>query len=347
MIDIRRLLYTQVAVENLPTIVELLSDHFPSFIEIYLYVVQKQSKIISRASKFLVTLMIVHTEDPAELQAGLSDIVKVSEGALNQLSIVGNWSIYQDVVHNLQQLLDTNAIHDNPRDFQSIAKHLLAHWADKNLSVDNLRMIVAVWLKINKVYGDPDDIRQVVASTIRVHGNWMALGFLLEGVLQMEPRLDIAVQLVEVGSQADDKLMEGPEDVVDIINVKHLTIIGQPFDLELCQKMIELMEWIETGYLKAETELPCHSTFIVIFRVSVNLILKMIRHLSHLTNILQRFEDHLHGWVHSCITQYPDSLDWQLHMVTLCQFTLIWKDEDTFSQLLVVQLKVSSLTSIK
>lgn len=324
-------------------LVELLMDSFPSFVEIYLYIVQNSSQIISKITTIVMDLLrdSVATTDGLlleDLPEQLKEMANISAGALQQLATTQQWSIYQDVLYNLQAVLDCNYFHDS---INSAAVQIRGDIVGYDVDTQCLRSMVRVWLNIMIINYDRDQVGEVLERST-YGGNWMVPGILLEGIF-LRPDFEFQEQFIALSLQAYEQLGGSPEDTAELINVLHLIMLRPPIAEVEVDMIIMVLELIDGRFLKVD--LPCASDFSNMLRVAVHLILALIGKFDLLTvdqrNVLHSVEWNMHTWILRWTTENPYSVNWQLYMVVLYEFSLMWMDEDIFSPILAVQLSVS------
>lgn len=327
----------------MPAVVQLLMDSFPSFVEIYLYIVQKSSKILSKITTIIMDLIrdSVVTADGLffdDLPEQLTEMANISAGALQQLATKQHWSIYQDILYNLQAVLDCKYFHDS---INAAAVQIRGDIVGYDVDTQCLRMMVRVWLNIMIINYDRDQVGKVLERSTR-GGNWMVPGILLEGIF-LRPDFEFQEQFIALSLQAYEQLGGNPEDTAELINVLHLIMLRPPIAEVEVDMIIMVLELIDSRFLKAD--LPSASDFSNMLRVAVNLILALIDKFDLLTvdqrKVLHSVEWNMHTWILRWTTENPYSVNWQLYMVVLYEFSLMWMDEDIFSPILAVQLSVS------
>lgn len=319
-------------------LVEVLSECFPSFVDIYLYIINNDSEIISHLSTILIKSWVRNTNNTIELGSGLVDIAKMTRGVLQQLSSLNRMGCYQDILLNFQIILNMGVEQICSTVLKDISDHLQSNFDERHQRRDLLRLQVTVWLKINSF--NIEDIGEIIIRSAQ-NNKWIVLGWLLEELTKSQ-YTDLAKICKELQFPEGDVLEKG---FVDIINVKHLVITRMTDNTEVLQLTFAILEFIREHNLIAHDGILSNSSFGILLRATVNLMLKLICHLDSISadqiKFYKRFEKQLFDSIQKWDRTIPEIVEWQRTVFVLLEFSSLWMNEKHFSEFLIFQLQVS------
>lgn len=319
-------------------LVEVLSECFPSFVDIYLYIINNDSEIISHLSTILIKSWVRNTNNTIELGSGLVDIAKMTRVVLQQLSSLNRMGCYQDILLNFQIILNMGVEQICSTVLKDISDHLQSNFDERHQRRDLLRLQVTVWLKINSF--NIEDIGEIIIRSAQ-NNKWIVLGWLLEELTKSQ-YTDLAKICKELQFPEGDVLEKG---FVDIINVKHLVITRMTDNTEVLQLTFAILEFIREHNLIAHDGILSNSSFGILLRAAVNLMLKLICHLDTISaeqiKFYKRFEKQLFDSIQKWDRTIPEIVEWQRTVFVLLEFSSLWMNEKHFSEFLIFQLQVS------
>lgn len=294
--------------------------------------------MISYISVKVILLMMESSEDTLELHAMLSDVARLSGEALRQVFAAGQWNIYQDLLQNFRNLPDVIFAQIPSHELKGISSHLLAVMDEPYLNRECVRTCVELWLKIEEA---SQGSRIYSGFSIKFDRKWIPIGFLLE---QWQTISDGELQ--DISQKVDDAMRQWPENVLDLINVKHWIILRTTDHSMVIQDTIGLLVTIGDKYFGSMEKMTCRPADLL--RIIVQLMLNLIRFLPWASEdqvvATKAFEGELMAWI-TRSTKRSDK-DVQQCMANLLEFSTIWMDVDKFVPYLAAMLQVSIAKSL-
>lgn len=340
-----------IIVENLEWIVQLLFDSFPSFVDIYLFVVQRDSPLISHVSTIFLSLVLQTAGGFTEQVGPLKDIVNITSGALTQLANTNKWAIYKDMLMNLKSLPDSIWRQVANNVLVDINASLFKTLVESHVDDQCGSLLAELVLRTEGILNDPINIEKVL-DLKRLRNNWKALGHLLhERILWNDGfKTDLPV-LLDVNTLADDFLKSAPDFLVEVINVKSLIIPGFPNITRGVKEAINLLKEVKKlclTFQDGSTSSIMDQTKLL--NISTNLLLYLIVNYKAVSGndyrFIMRFHIVFYKWARDCLQGVQEELDWASRFICLLEFTLFWTEEDEFAKFLADQLQVSCILQI-
>lgn len=314
----------------------------PSFIDIYLFIVQRNSKAISRISTVLVKLLIEKSSEGTDAETSLLDITTVSKSALQQISITGNWCIYQNLLTNL--LLLPESIFDTTPDgdLDTIADHLINTIGMEELPSDGQAIMGSVLVRILKSRQTLSELPRILEQ---LTNNFTAMGSLLEAALLLdfydEDDNFNELQYVANNTLIDD-CYDSPEDLVYI---QHLLIMKMTDATEVMAAGMELLHFIAIKLLQPDESTTSELKLTTVLKATVNVLLKVTLFLGAASEdqvvFINDTANRLFAWIRASASQDVALINiWQEYTLTLLQFSLVWLRSNEFPKLMEVILMV-------
>lgn len=304
-----------------------------------MYIIQKNSKAISKISTILFGYHTSELRASVELRDSLLEIATVTESALQKLAAARKWNVYRDILRNFKNIPADVLAQMSDVSITSLADHLLAALLDPELDKNCRHLLVYVWLKLVPPTVQIGDI----LSTAAFDGQWKTIELVLDEWTGLIGQLDA------LESKADVALNGSSENTIEILSVKQLIIMRTCTDEEQAfERSSKVMEFIAERYLRAEEEnMPSQSTYNGLLRVTVNLVMNLSLHSDvscvEKMDFLMQFERQLFAWMCNWMNTFPNSAVGQDHVVVLLEFSLIWLDEQMFPNYLAAVLQVRSV----
>lgn len=317
----------------------------PSFIDIYLYIVQDKSKAISRISTVLVKLLINKSNTDNDAERDLKDIATVSKSALPQISVTGNWYIHQNLLTNLLLLPDSIFDTTPDADLDTIADHLINTIGVEELPNDAQAIMASVLVRIMR---KRDTLRELPRILEQLTNNVTAMGSLLEAALQLDIN-DEHFHFKDLQSVASNTLIddcyESPEDLV---YVQHLLIMKMADATEVIAAGVELLQFIGIKFLQPGQTIESELKFTAVLKATVNVLLKVTLFLGAASDDQLAFindsANRLCAWIRASTSKDVALINiWQEYMLALLQFSLVWLRSNEFPKLLEAVLMVRLL----